>query len=186
MNFQAVDSANGNNIKIWATMTEHLGVTQKDGKLKLKCKLRDDDGVTHNAHIHKGKGELPGVEHLNQRMEFNLSTFQGTYQDAIYTGYSGFWSHGTTAPQSAQQASPQPAQRTNAPQTGSIDVELRKSVVCAYIAAGAAGAQMLVEEIEYWMEYIKTGIDKSLPDNRPMENQPEGEQRPAQDQEIPW
>jgi len=114
MSFQAVDQANGNNIKIWATMTEHLGVTQKDGKFKLKCKLQDDDGVTHNAHIHKGNGELPSVEHLNQRMEFNLRTFQGIRQGQPYTGYSGFWSHGATnTSQNTQQAPSQPAQPTN-------------------------------------------------------------------------
>lgn len=80
--------------------------------------------------------------------------------------------------QSTQQASPQPAQRTNAPQTD--DVELRKSVVCAYLACGD---RPLAEDVEYWMEYIKTGIDKSLPDN--IENQPE-DRRQVQDKEIPF
>lgn len=114
-NFNSVDQANGNNVAIWATMTEHLGVTQKDGKLKLKCKLKDDNGVTHNVHIHKGNGELPGTEHLEKRMEFNLNTFQGNYKGQPYTGYSGFWSHGATASasQNQQQGTQPPAQPTN-------------------------------------------------------------------------
>lgn len=123
MNFQEIDSANGNNVAIWATMTEHLGVTQKDGKLKLKCKLKDDNGITHNVHIHKGNGELPGTEHLEKRMEFNLNTFQGNYQGQPYTGYSGFWNDSAqVTPQNAQQAPSQAAQSTNyqlpAPQQG--------------------------------------------------------------------
>jgi len=181
VNFQAVDQANGKNVTIWATLTEHLGVTQKDGKLKLKCKLKDDDGVLHSVHVHKGNGELPSVEHLNQRMEFNLSTFQGKYDNKPYTGYSGFWSHGATkGSQSTPQKPPQPAQRPNAPKQGSNDVEIRKSVVCAYLCTGT---KPLVENIEYWIKYIKTGIDASLPQG--VNPKYEGDDWPAQDSDVP-
>jgi len=161
MNFQAVDQANGKNVTIWATMTEHLGVTQKDGKLKLKCKLTDDNGILHNVHIHKGNGELPDVNNLGQRMEFNLSKFQSTYDNKPYTGYSGFWSHGATKGSQSTPQSPQTnAQATNAPRKGSNDIEIRKWVTCAFLTWEKTP---LVEDIEYWIEYIKTGVDASLP-----------------------
>jgi len=188
MNFQAVDQANGNNIKIWATLSTWDGIAFTPNQAKyLSCKLVDDNGVGHKCRIYEGKGSLPEQEHLEKRMQFLLSCYQGkTEQGQPYTGYSGFWSHGATkGSQNSQQGIQPPAQATKAPQTGDTDIEIRKSVVCAYIAAGAAGAQMLVEEIEYWMEYIKTGVDATLPDNRPTENQPE-DQRQAKDDDIPW
>lgn len=175
MNFNAVDQANGKNIKIWATLFVWEGISFTTNQAKyLSCKLRDDDGVEHKCRIYEGKGSLPGSEHLEERMEFSIGSYQGTYQGSQYTGYSGFWSHGatTSAPQDSPSTPQNAPQSTNAPQTGN-NIEIRKSVVCAYIAAGAAGAQMLVEEIEYWMEYIKTGVDKSLPENRPIEGQSE-------------
>ena len=174
MNFQAIDQANGNNVTIWATMTEHLGVTQKDGKLKLKCKLKDDNGVTHNAHIHKGNGELPGTEHLEKRMEFSLSTFQGTYNGQPYTGYSGFWSHGaaTSAPQNTQQAPSPPAQGTNyhqpAPQVriepdwdAIAEGKVRHGILCAMLQGGIS---VDYSEVLRHTVFVMTGID---PDSVP-------------------
>lgn len=84
-----------------------------------------------------------------------------------------------------QQSSPSTPQNrpqsTNAPQTDN-NVEIRRSVVCAYLASGS---RPLAEDVEYWIEYIKTGVDASLPDNRPAENQPE-DQRKATDGDVPW
>lgn len=125
MNFQAVDQANGKNVAMWATLStwEGLAFTQNQAKY-LSCKLRDDAGIEHKCRIYEGKGSLPGQEHLNQRMEFNIGSYQGTYNNQPYTGYSGFWSHGatTSAPQGSQQTPSQPAQPMNtqqpAPQQG--------------------------------------------------------------------
>ncbi len=65
------------------------------------------------------------------------------------------------------QGSPQSPQNepesTNPPQQGSNDVEIRKCLVCAYIPICE---KPLIENIEYWMEYIKTGKDASLPGNK--------------------
>ena len=180
MNFQAVNQANGKNVAIWATLTtwEGLAFTTNQAKY-LSCKLVDDNGVEHKCRIYEGKGALPGQENLNKRLQFNLSSYKGTTQTGqSYTGYSGFWSHGATSRTS--QDSPQSPQNdpgaTNSPRQGNNDVEIRKCVVCAYISNGTSP---LVEDIEYWMEYIKTGIDASLPNNRTSEN------RQAQDEDIP-
>lgn len=187
MNFQAVEQADGKNLMMWATLFawEGIAFTTKQAKY-LSCKLRDDNGVEHKCRIYEGKGTLPGQEHLEKRMQFSIGSYQGNYNGQPYTGYSGFWSHGATnSPQNTQQGTQQAAHSTKAPQTGNNDVEIRKCVTCAYLAAGAGGAQMLVEEIEYWIEYIKTGIDASLPDNKPIKNQSE-DQRPATDNDVPY
>lgn len=183
MNFQAVDQAAGKNVTMWATLTawEGIAFTTKQAKY-LSCKLVDDDGVEHKCRIYEGKGSLPGQEYLNKKMEFSISSYQGTYQGSPYTGYSGFWSHGAVkgsqgGPQSPQNA-PEPI---NSPQTYNNDIEIRKCVTCALLTIGG---RPLVEEIEYWMKYIKTGVDASLPGNRPMENQSE-DQRPT-DEDVPF
>ena len=117
MNFQAVDQANGENVTMWATLANWDGISFSRNNAKLlTCKLKDDNNVEHKCRIYEGKGSLPGQENLNKRLEFSLSCYQGTTQQSQpYTGYSGFWSHGTTtsAPQGGQQAPSQPAQGTN-------------------------------------------------------------------------
>lgn len=182
MNFQAVDQANGKNVTIWATLSTWDGIAFTPNQAKyLSCKLIDDNGVEHKCRIYEGKGTLPGQEHLNQRMEFNISSYQGNYKGQPYTGYSGFWTHGATkTSQDSQQALSQPAGATKAPQQGNNDIEIRKSVVCAYLASGK---RPLAEDVEYWMRFIGTGIDASLPDNVNPENTDE---RTAQDSDVPW
>ncbi len=184
MNFQAVDQANGENVTMWATMTSWEGIAFTPNQAKyLMCKLTDDNGVDHKCRIYEGKGALPGQEHLNKRMEFSIGSYQGNYKGNPYTGYSGFWSHGAVnKPQDSPQSPQSPAQPTNPPQQGNNDVDIRKCIVCAHIAANI---KPLVENIEYWMEYIKTGIDASLPENKPTENQSE-ERRPAGDEDVPF
>ena len=183
MSFQAVDQAAGKNVAMWATLTTWEGVAFTTNQAKyLSCKLVDDNGVSHKCRIYEGKGSLPGQEHLNKRMEFNLSTYEGTYQGGKYTGYSGFWSHGAVkTSQDSQQAPSQPAGVTNPPQPDNWDVVIRARLVCAYLSNGT---KPLVENVEYWMKYIKTGIDASLPDNRATENQ--SENRRATDEDVPF
>lgn len=116
MNFQAVDQANSKNVAIWATLSTWDGIAFTPNQAKyLSCKLIDDNGDGHKCRIYEGKGSLPGQEHLNKRLEFSLSCYQGkTSQGQPYTGYSGFWnSNAQVAPQNAQQAPQQPAQSTN-------------------------------------------------------------------------
>ncbi len=185
MNFQAIDQAAGKNVTMWATMDtwDSIAFTPNQAKY-LSCKLTDDDGVGHSCRIYEGKGTLPEKDNEKQRLEFLLSCYHGTTSKGQpYTGYSGFWSHG------AVQGSQQPAQATNyqqpAPQGKKElgwDVELRARLVCAYLSNGT---KPLTEDIEYWMKYIKTGIDASLPGNRPIENQSE-DRRPATDEDVPF
>lgn len=167
MNFQAVDQANGKNVTIWATLTTWEGIAFTPNQAKyLACKLVDDNGVEHKCRIYEGKGTLPGQENLNKKLQFILSSYKGSTQKGQpYTGYSGFWSHGATTntPQSSPQVPPQPAQATNPPRQGNNDVEIRKCLVCAYLINLERGESPLIEDIEYWMKYIKTGVDASLP-----------------------
>ena len=186
MNFQAVDQANGENVMMWATLDtwDSIAFTPNQAKY-LACKLIDDDGVGYKCRIYEGKGSLPGKENEKQRLEFNLSCYKGTTSKGrSYTGYSGFWSHGatTSAPQGGFQASQNHPQSPKAPQMGKYDVGIRRSIVCAYLASGS---RPLAEDVEYWIEYIKTGVDASLPDNRPTENQPE-DRRKATNEDVPW
>ncbi len=84
------------------------------------------------------------------------------------------------AGQGAQQGTQQAAQATNASQVGNNDIEVRRCVVCAYLASGI---QPLVEDIEYWIKYIETGIDASLPENT---NTGDADERPATDDDVPY
>ena len=165
MNFQAVDQANGKNVTMWATLSAWEGIAFTPNQAKyLACKLIDDDGVEHKCRIYEGKGSLPGQENLNKKLQFSLSCYEGTYQGGKYTGYSGFWSHGAVQGSQDSPQSPQnEPESTNAPQQGNNDVEIRKCLVCAYIPICE---KPLIEDIEYWMKYIKTGTDASLPGNK--------------------
>lgn len=106
------------------------------------------------------------------------------YQNKRYLDYCDIKTDTNTyqAPQNPQQAPSQPAQSTNPPQQGNNDVGIRTGLVCAYISSGK---KPLAEDIEYWMKYCKTGIDASLPGNRPMGKQPEGD-KPVEDSDIPY
>ena len=166
MNFNAVDQADGKNVTIWATMDtwDSIAFTPNQAKY-LSCKLIDDDGVGHSCRIYEGKGTLPEKDNEKQRLEFFLSCYHGTTSKGQpYTGYSGFWSHGAVqSPQSSPQSPQNAPESINTPQQGSWEIVLRTRVVCAYLASGT---KPLVEDIEYWMEYIKTGKDASLPGNK--------------------
>ena len=108
MNFQAVEQANGNKVTIFGTFTEIGGVQYtSQQKAKAICKVRDTTGVEHKVHIYQGTGQLPAPENLNQRHQFTLSTFQGTYENNPYTGYSGFWNNKARVNQNTPQNSPQ-------------------------------------------------------------------------------
>jgi len=183
MNFQAVEQANGKNVTIWATMASWEGIAFSTNQAKyLSCKLTDDNGIEHKCRIYEGKGTLPGQEYLEKRMEFSLKCYQGNYQGKPYTGYSGFWSHGATkGSQNTPQAPQNAPQSTNAPKRGNNDVEIRKWVTCALLTWEKTP---LVEDIEYWIKYIKTGVDASLPQN--VNPKYEGDNRQAQDGDVPW
>ena len=185
MNFQAIDQADGKNVAIWATLTSWEGIAFTPNQAKyLSCKLKDDNNIEHKCRIYEGKGTLPGQEHLNNRMQFSVGSYQGNYKGQPYTGYSGFWSHGATAsaPQNQQQAPSQAPQSTNPQQQGNNDndVGIRTGLVCAYISNGT---KPLAEDIEYWMEYCKTGKDASLPGNVNTEHT---DGRPATDSDVPF
>jgi hypothetical protein len=185
MNFQAVEAANGNSVPMQGTFVE-IGGAQYTANQKAKaiCKVRDMTGVSHNVHVYKGKGFLPGPQNLNQVYEFSLSTFQGIYQNQPYTGYSGFWNaNGQQAPpiQAPQQRAPQAPPQ--APQANKSDPDargkVRHGVVCAYIQAGKS--DVTTDEVEGWVDYIMTGQAPSWnPDDLP-EGAP-----PATDDDVPW
>lgn len=113
----------------------------------------------------------------------------GVKYDANTDNFKAYFNSTVAKQLQGQQGAQQPAQSTNpqynAPQgekEPGWGIVLRTRVVCAYIASGK---EPLAEDVEYWMEYIKTGIDASLPGNKPTENQSE-ERRPATDGDIPY
>jgi hypothetical protein len=187
MNFQAVEAANGNSVPMQGTFVE-IGSAQYTANQKAKavCKVRDMTGVSHNVHVYKGKGFLPGPQNLNQRYEFSLSTFQGTYQGQPYTGYSGFWNangqNQQAPPQQRAQAPPQQSQ-DNKPDWDAISRgKVRCQVVCAFIRKyGGRDQEIPISIIEYWVDYIMTGQEPNHSWNP--ENLPEGA---PQEQDTPW
>lgn len=118
MNFHAVDANNGNLVDMFGTFMVIGGVQYTPNqKAKAICKIADDNGVSHNVHIHQGNGELPTTSCLQQRHAFSISTFQGNYQNKPYTGYSGFWNNKAKVQQQAPSQPPQgPQQAAQVPQ----------------------------------------------------------------------
>ena len=120
MNWQTVESANGQNVQMTGTITEICGegVNENSGKPWKKVKVTDGSKL-HNVTL---RGDtLPGPDALNKPSSFTLATYQGTYQGKQYIGYSGFWNgvtQGTPAPQgfpmppqTAPQSTPQQAKK---------------------------------------------------------------------------
>ncbi len=172
MNFQTVEQANGNKVSMLGTLTEVGGVTfTTNQKEKCLCKIRDDVGVLHNVHIHKGNGQLPMPAQLNQRLAFTLSTFQGSHDNKPYTGYSGFWNDKASVAQPSQpapqQALPQPHQsKKSEPDWDAIALgKVRHGVVCAAIQSGQikVANEMQCDE---WVQYIILGRNKA-PQEKP-------------------
>ena len=183
MNFQAVEQANGNRIIMCGVFVEIGGLQwTPQQKAKAICKIRDDTGATHNVHIYKGKGELPGPAQANQKHQFSLSTFQGTSQRGPYTGYSGFWQQPQGQQQTSQNAqqgpqnAPQPVNGLQETYNTLEEQSIRQSVVCAYIPNGEPD----IQTVKYWVEYIKTG-KAPLPPQR-QQTEPDA---PESDN-IPW
>jgi len=123
MNFQQVQQANGQNVIIFGTIVEFKGqgVNPKSNKPYMKVSVLDDTGVKKNVTL---RGALPTMNMINQRVQFNLRSYQGTYQGQPYTGYSGFWYNRATVnqgqpqmPPQAAQAAPQQPTYTPVPQT---------------------------------------------------------------------
>ena len=105
MNFAQVQTAGDQLTTMFGVITEFKGegVNPKSQKPYKKVVIVDDVNVKHNVTL---RGSLPDVSILNQRVQFNLSSYQGTYEGQPYTGYSGFWN---AQAQVAPQAPPQPA-----------------------------------------------------------------------------
>jgi hypothetical protein len=164
-------------------------------KAKAVCKVRDMTGVSHNVHVYQGKGFLPGPQNINQRYEFTLSTFQGSYQGQPYTGYSGFWNgQAQNAPQQQQapQQAPQgPQQQAQQPKqaNGSADMIKARSMGLAYakdlvVADASLDLDTLFPLAEQCTAFIVSGTVPPMqvpgtwsPDDLP-EGAPAGEETP--------
>lgn len=204
--FQAVKQANGNNITMFGTFVEIGGVSlTQNQKQVCKCQIIDDNNEKHGVRLY---GTMPGTALLNQRQQFTLSTFQGVYQGATYTGYSGFWNDKVqVAPQNtqqvSQQVSQQPAQPTNYQQLAprkkepfnSINISIERQ--CAFKAAcnRAQSTDMepskildLAKQGQYFIETGNNINDLPNPDQSIQEN-PNYEENPepiAEDDPIPF
>jgi len=171
VNFNAVEANNGNLVDMFGIFTEIGGVQYTaNQKAKAICKITDDTGVSHKVHLHKGSGDLPGTSFLQQRHAFSLSTFQGTYQGNIYTGYSGFWKGQAQVQQppaqNAPQAPQQPRQGVQAPKGD--DMTRIRSMALSYakdmVCEGKLDKDLLPAMANEFTAYIISGrwFDKTV------------------------
>lgn len=117
MNFAAVKQANGQNVTMFATFTEIGGVElNKNQKQFCKCRIIDDDKVSHQVRLYGSA--MPAPTLLKMRQEFNLSYYTGTNPQTgqPYTGYSGFWNDRAEVNQVPANAPPAPYNAPPAPQ----------------------------------------------------------------------
>ena len=138
MNFQVVDQANGKSAVMLGTITEFVGegINPTSQKPWKKAKITDDTGKIHQVTL---RGTLPTVAVINQRAQFSIGTYQGTYQGSPYTGYSGFWNEtaqvAQSAPPQAQQPTPEATGTSKAPTPAPCDTEMIRirsdALVCA-------------------------------------------------------
>ena len=185
MNFQAIEQANGKQLEMYGTFTEVGGAQfTQSAKAKAVCKVRDMTGIEHKVHIYKGNGQLPTPQNLNQRCQFNLSSFQGNYQGSPYIGYSGFWnSTGQTAPPNAPQAPQNALQSTNSGNGRNTSIERQ----CAWKGAcnRARGTDMspndIVELARQGIYFIETGNNANALPEYDDEQGP-----PPDDSDIPF
>lgn len=190
MNFQAVEQANGKQVTIFGTFIEIGGAQYTHNqKAKVLCKIRDTVGTIRKIHIYQGTGQLPQPENLNQRHQFTLSTFQGSYQGKPYTGYSGFWNSSAQVNQNTPQSNPQAPQNvrqaTNyqqpAPQQGkkepNWDAIAKGKVRCAVLCGMLQGGISVdYPEVLAHTRFIMTGIDPtSVPDPHPDITEPDSD-----------
>lgn len=161
----------------------------KEIKQRTKSNLSKTPGQKYNVQklVIQDDTDIIGLwAYANQQfMSGQIVSIHGMvkeYQNKRYLDYCDIKTDINTQ-QNNQQTPSHPAQATNVPQMGNNDVEIRKCVVCALLAREN---KPLAENVEYWMEYIKTGVDASLPGNKPMEKQPEDNRRPATDNDIPF
>lgn len=156
-------TAGGKDYDFWS---QFIVVKDDTDKIGVSISLEtDESGAKKGDKIAIEKAEL--VEYTDKNGDSQLK-LQGKVVSARSQSTSG--------------ASQNRSQSTKAPQQGNNDVEIRKCVVCAYLAGGS---RPLVEDVEYWMEYINTGVDASLPENVNKEYVG-GDSPKATDEDIPW
>ena len=205
MNFEIVRQNNGNLVAMFARV-EEIGLTKqtKTGKLCQSAKLADDTGESHNLTIHQGNGSLLDVNSFNQRLAFNIQTYQG--QQGL--SYSGYWNNKTAVrqsapphPQQAPQRAPQLPKSTQPSQfdhekATRLSIERQTSIKAA--CERFAGYMELTDEavIEFAKKiayFIATGFsidDKQRIDQKEQEIASEISEQtiddpPVQDSDIP-
>jgi len=105
------------------------------------------------------------------------------YKDARYLDYCDVKPAGQNTPQDTPPASQNAPQSTKALDVGDNDVEIRKSVVCAYIAARHRPE---IKEVEHWMKYIQSGIDPDAAQYKANPNYVGDDPPPTGDGDIPF
>lgn len=135
MNYEAVRQGNGNLVAMLARVGE-IGVSKlsQSNKPYQSVKLIDDTNESHSVTIHQGSGSLLDINALNQRLAFNVQTYQGSRG----TAYSGYWNNKSqvrqTVPQNSPQSPQQPQQAPQQPRQGKNgnDVVRIRSMALAY------------------------------------------------------
>ena len=154
-------TSNGKDYSFWS---QFIVVEDNTGKIGVSITVEEDQrSVTKGDEVTVEKAELK--EYTNNDGDKCLKL-----QGKLYS----------KGRQDAQQCTQQATQRPKAPQVGNNDIEVRKCVVCAYLAGGT---RPLSEDVDYWIKYIETGIDASLPENV---NTGDADGRPATDDDVPY
>ena len=158
MNWQTVEQANGQNVPMNGTITEICGegVNEKSGKPWKKVKVNDGTKI-HNVTL---RGDtLPGPDALNKLSSFTLATYQGTYQNKAYTGYSGFWNGVAQGqPQQPQQQSYHPVEKKEPDWDKIAEGKVRSIVVCAGIQSGQLKCATPAA-VDYWTDFVMNHDD---------------------------
>ena len=156
MNWQTVEQANGQNAQMNGTITEFCGegINEKSGKPWKKVKVTDGNKI-HNVTL---RGDtLPGPDALDKPSSFTLATYQGTYQNKQYTGYSGFWNglaQGQPAPQGFSQSAQKLGNKKQEPDWDKIaEGKVRCNVVCSGIQSGQLECKTPAA-VDYWTDFV--------------------------------
>lgn len=161
-NFATVSRTRNQRLQMWARI-DAIGPTQSNqkGTLNAKCKLTDDQGMSHNVTLYT---DIPPISLLNTRHIFSLSSFDGNYNGKPYVGYSGFWQHNAGGQQQApqqnyQQAPPRQAPPPQGDLGNSIERQCAWKSACT--VAASSSREFTLEETLRWavagLKFIETG-----------------------------
>ena len=138
------------------------GINEKTSKPYKKVSIKDDSGELHNVTL---RGTLPSVSLAGQRAQFSISSYNGSYDNKSYIGYSGFWNDKVDVQQQSTQQAPSQASEDKKSESSSIDIT-ESHGRCAVVCAAIQSRQITVEseiDCDKWVQYIILGHNAPPP-----------------------